>query len=222
MLVWQAFQAKLPLMSASLYLPPIVKAISRKPLKVLEKKARLAWKEQQQQYQEQERFYQSLDKEERRVQFPEGLPESPRDRRKVYSFTKHTSEGLRNQVEAYPNQGLLAMPDELAGLLKSANAYRGGRGSDEEDLLSYYDGTGETVLRAEGLAGDFDNILLSILGTIQPKVLQKFLSDGEDKNGRWARFMFVHQPLVSNSFQSTMLRQLTAMNGKDYLIKYPN
>ena len=175
---------------------PIVKAISRKPLKVLEKKARLAWKEQQQQYQEQERFYQSLDKEERRSQFPEGLPESPSDRRKVYSFTKNTSEGLRNQVEAYPNQGLLAMPDELAGLLKSANAYRGGRGSDEEDLLSYYDGTGETVLRAEGLAGDFDNILLSILGTIQPKVLQKFLSDGEDKNGRWARFMFVNQPLV--------------------------
>lgn len=175
---------------------PIVKAISRKPLKALEKKARLAWKEQQQQYLEQERFYQSLDKEERRVQFPEGLPPSPRDRRKVYSFTKNTSEGLRNQVEAYPHQGLLAVPDELAGLLKSANAYRGGRGSDEEDLLSYYDGTGETVLRAEGLAGDFDNILLSILGTIQPKVLQKFLSDGEDKNGRWARFMFVNQPLV--------------------------
>lgn len=175
---------------------PIVKAISRKPLKFLENKARKAWSEQQQQYIEQEQFYQSLNKEERREQFPEGLSEAPPDRRKVYSFTKNTSEGLRNQVEAYPNQGLLAVPDELAGLLKSANAYRGGRGSDEEDLLSYYDGTGETVLRAEGLAGDFDNILLSILGTIQPKVLQKFLSDGEDINGRWARFLFVQQPLV--------------------------
>ncbi len=181
---------------------PIVKALARKPLKVLEKKARQKWLEQQRQYLELELLYQSLDKQERSQQFPEGLPSPPPDRRKVYSFTKNTSEGLRNQVGAYPDQGLLAIPDELAGLLKSANAYRGGRGSDEEDLLSYYDGMGETVLRASGLAGDFDNLLLSILGTIQPKVLQGFLSEGEDINGRWARFMFVNQPLVPSMMKA--------------------
>ncbi|NER27831.1 MAG: DUF3987 domain-containing protein, partial [Symploca sp. SIO1C4] len=131
---------------------PIVRTIARQPLKVLEKKARREWIEQWRDYKETEQLYESLSKEERREQFPERLPPAPPDRRKVFSFTKNTSEGLRNQVEAYPNQGLLAIPNELAGLFKSANAYRGGRGSDEEDLLSYYDGIGETVLRADGLA----------------------------------------------------------------------
>jgi|GEM_PF-4035360 len=175
---------------------PIVKTIARKPLSILEKKAKEQWKKQEQDYKEQERFYESLDKEQRKEHFPNGLLESPPNRRQVHSFTKTTAEGLRNQVQNYPNQGLLAIPDELAGLFKSANAYRGGKGSDDEDLLSYYDGTGETVLRADGLAGDFDNLLLSILGTIQPKVLQKFLEDCQDSNGRWARFMFVNQPLT--------------------------
>ncbi len=175
---------------------PIVRAIARNPLKILEAKARLQWNEKVQQYKEIEQFYQSLNKEEKNENFPDGLPESPPDRRQVYAFTKYTSEGLRNQVKAYPQQGLLALPDELAGLLKSANVYRGGKGSDEEDLLTYYDGMGETVLRADGLAGDFDNLLLSLLSTIQPRVLQDFLKDGKDANGRWSRFLFVNQPLV--------------------------
>jgi hypothetical protein len=137
-----------------------------------------------------------LTKEQKEQEFPEGLPDPPPARRKIYSFTDTTSEGLRNQIEAYPEQGLLGLPDELARLIKSANKYRGGKGSDEEDLLSYYDGGGETVLRADGLAGDFDNLLLGVLGSIQPGVLQKMIKDCHDENGKWARFLFVNQPLA--------------------------
>lgn len=181
---------------------PIVKAIARLPLAQLERQERLKWTEQQQEFKGYTELYNVLDKEEKKEQFPNGLPEAPPSRRRVFSFTKNTSEGLRAQVEAYPTKGLLALPDELAGLLKSANAYRGGKGSDEEDLLSYYDAMGETVLRADGIAGDFDHLLLSLLGTIQPKVLQKFLSDFEDANGRWSRFMFVNQPLTASVMSS--------------------
>ncbi len=177
---------------------PILKALAKKPLRVLERKAREEWKKAQQQYKETEQYYNSLSKEAREAEFPNGLPLAPPDRRKVYAFSDATTEGIRNQIEAYPNQGLIGLPDELARLIKSANKYRGGRGSDEEDLLSHYDGGGETVLRADGLAGDFDNLLLAILGSIQPGVLQKLLRDCKDENGKWARFIFVNQPMTAS------------------------
>jgi hypothetical protein len=177
---------------------PILKALAKKPLRVLEQKAREEWKKAQRQYKETEQYYNSLSKEAREAEFPKGLPPAPPDRRKVHAFSDATTEGIRNQIEAYPNQGLIGLPDELARLLKSANKYRGGRGSDEEDLLSHYDGGGETVLRADGLAGDFDNLLLAILGSIQPGVLQKLLKDCQDENGKWARFIFVNQPMTTS------------------------
>jgi hypothetical protein len=175
---------------------PILNRISKKPLRVLERKARDAQKKAIADYRATEQKYNSLTKEQKEQEFPEGLPDPPPARRKIYSFTDTTSEGLRNQIEAYPDQGLIALPDELARLIKSANKYRGGKGSDEEDLLSYYDGGGETVLRADGLAGDFDNLLLGVLGSIQPGVLQKMIKDCHDENGKWARFLFVNQPLA--------------------------
>jgi hypothetical protein len=175
---------------------PILKAIAKKPLRVLERKARDEWRRLQSEFNEMRERYNSLPKDQKEQQFPNGLPPEPPSRRKIYSFSDTTTEGIRNQIEAYPDQGLIALPDELARLIKSANKYRGGKGSDEEDLLSYYDGGGETVLRADGLAGDFDNLLLSILGSIQPGVLQKMLKDCQDENGKWARFIFVSQPLA--------------------------
>ncbi|MDF0553178.1 DUF3987 domain-containing protein [Kamptonema sp. UHCC 0994] len=116
-------------------------------------------------------------------------------RPKVYSFSKATGESIPCQVQHFPLQSLMWTCDELAGFLKSSNQYRGGKGSDEEDLLEYWNGgtAGTKVLRTEGLKVDLDRLYLSIFGTIQPSVLADFLSQ-EDKNGKFARFDFVSQP----------------------------
>jgi hypothetical protein len=125
-------------------------------------------------------------------------PPPRQPRQKLYSFSKATNEGILYQVAEHPDQALMYRCDELAGLFKSANQYRGGKGSDEEDLLEFWNGTGSTVLRASGATADLDGLLLSVFGTIQPEVLATLLKDCSDANGKFARFDFVFQPVAAS------------------------
>ena len=84
--------------------------------------------------------------------------------------------------------GLLRFNDELAGLIKSFNQYNQGRGSDEEFLLELYDGSDFHSARMEGNRSA-DQTAVSVFGGAQPEVLKK-LQQGEDYNGKWARFCF--------------------------------
>jgi Protein of unknown function (DUF3987)/CHC2 zinc finger/Bifunctional DNA primase/polymerase, N-terminal len=129
----------------------------------------------------------------------EPKPEEPSE--KTYIFTKATGEGIVSQAQKIPEQGMLYLCDELAGAFKSANQYRGGRGSDDEDLLEYWSGGGAIVLRVGGLSANVRNLSLSIFGNIQPKILAGFVGDGSDANGKFARFDFVQQPLSATKLQ---------------------
>jgi hypothetical protein len=174
---------------------PIFKAICKKPLSILQKEAREEWEAQMKIYEEELAAWLQLKKEERGP-----APKEPA--RKIYYFTKTTGEGLTYQSGRYPEQGMLYLSDELAGTLNSQNQYRGGKGSDKQDMLSYYDGAGDTVLRAEGVKSEADFILLGMTGGIQPKVIQKLLDDCSDADGGWARFLFVNQPDAASEMKA--------------------
>ncbi|HEY9615159.1 DUF3987 domain-containing protein [Allocoleopsis sp.] len=174
---------------------PIIKAICTKPLKVLQQAALKQYKQELEIYEEELREWEATRPEERGQ--PPVKPE-----RKIYFFTKTTGEGLTYQAARCPEQGMLYLTDELAGMLNAQNQYRGGKGSDKQDLLSYYDGSGDVVLRAEGVKSEADCILLGLLGGIQPKIMQKLLDDCSDSDGGWARFMFVNQPNAASRMDS--------------------
>ena len=174
---------------------PILKAIIKKPMNVLQREKREAFQEALVRYEKEISDWDKCKSEERSSKFPEGKPKLPQQR--LYYFTNATGEGLLYQFQAHPDKALLALVDELVGLFASQNKYSGGRGSDRQDILSAFDGTGATVLRATGTKADIDGLLLSICGTIQPEVLKRLMRDCSDPDGQWARFLFVNQPLAA-------------------------
>jgi hypothetical protein len=169
---------------------PIPKAIIERPMRALRERAQQEFEQAKKNYEAELNKWKEAKKEEERG----AAPEPPRLR--VYSFDKTTGEGIIYQQAAYPNQAMMYFCDELAGVFKSGNQYRGGKGSDEEDMLSFWNGTGTTVLRALGVRASVEAVGLSIFGTIQPDVLASLLKDCSDSNGKFARFDFVHQPLA--------------------------
>jgi hypothetical protein len=174
---------------------PILKAVIKKPLSVLQREKREAYQRALAQYEKEIIVWDKCKSEERSSKYPEGKPKLPQQR--LYYFTNATGEGLLYQFQAHPDKALLALVDELAGLFASQNKYTGGRGSDRQDILSAFDGTGATVLRAAGTKADLDGLLLSICGTIQPEILKRLMRDCSDPDGQWARFLFVNQPLAA-------------------------
>lgn len=108
--------------------------------------------------------------------------------------TDYTGEALAGQLQTQEaaGLGLLIYRDELSGLFGSLNAYRGGRGADEQQLLELFDGSGLSSLR---IVGDrhYSRSQLSIWGSTQPDVLRELVANG-DASGLWARFLFVPLP----------------------------
>lgn len=182
---------------------PVIRSIITKPLRELQRRAKEQYERDLIDYQKLLDRYEELKKDKNKdllkEEFPDGKPSEPK--LKLYYFTNATTEGIVKQVKAHPDQGLLYLKDELAGVFKSMNQYR--KGSDQEDYLSFYDATGTTNLRSDDNSkSDVDGVLLSIFGSIQPKVLQKLLGNGDDENGQWARFIFVNQPMSASVMSS--------------------
>jgi hypothetical protein len=115
------------------------------------------------------------------------------------SISDATAEALAQQLQVQEDRGLglLLHRDELAGLFGNLNQYRSGRGSDSEQLLEAYDGSGFRSLRVAAIGGgrSYSRCHLSIWGTIQPAVLQALVADG-DASGLWARYLFIALPEV--------------------------
>jgi hypothetical protein len=111
--------------------------------------------------------------------------------------SEYTGEALSLQLQRQESQGLglLIKRSEIKGLFGGMNAYRGGKGSDTEQLLEAYDGLGYSSLRigAEGGGRFYDRCHLSIFGGIQPEILEELVRDG-DASGLWSRFSFIPIP----------------------------
>ena len=122
----------------------------------------------------------------------------PKPEATEYYVTDTTSECIAQIIHNQPNKGFLMLFDELSGLIKQNNAYRGGKGADQEKILSGRDGTGWKVNRKSGDRYSNSRSTYSILGAITPDILRQQMGHCQDESGYWARFCYSYLPLISS------------------------
>ncbi|WP_428389906.1 DUF3987 domain-containing protein [Mucisphaera sp.] len=116
---------------------------------------------------------------------PDGPPEdSPRGR--TFIIGDATIESLPPLLRDNP-RGVLSYNDELAGWVKSHNAYR--PGSDTEQWLQIFDGNALRVHRKGHEPIYVPHARVAVVGTIQPKVFNECFSGANLENGLASRFL---------------------------------
>lgn len=105
------------------------------------------------------------------------------------TFTSDTTtEGLAALLEKNP-RGLLVVRDELSGLVKSFNQYKGGRGADKQFYLSCYSSVPLTYDRKNQPPLHVEKPFLCVIGGIPPDVLPQLSVDGVE-DGFLPRFLY--------------------------------
>jgi len=116
---------------------------------------------------------------------------SPPNRRFFY-LQDFTWESIGTALEARSH--CLILSDELAGFVLGQNQYKARGGNDRQRWLTVYNGKAIDILRTTKNL-HIPEASLSILGGIQPSILQRLISaDGAMVDGFWARFMWVEVP----------------------------
>lgn len=171
------------------------------------------WQMQAAAYEQYQLLHEAWEKEDKDDKTPEPFP-------RHYLTSDATTEALsRLSVENGMRGGLLREVEELAGLFKGFDQYKSkGGGADQEKTLSLYDGVPIKRDRAKREDSNFVKAsAISILGTIQPKVLLDLATDmrGDlsDDNGLWSRFEFAFIPEVAHRLAKETLDHSAYIKG---------
>jgi hypothetical protein len=114
---------------------------------------------------------------------------APRPKPVMMAIENYTGEYLSELLQLHEEHqlGLLIACDELSAVFKSLNSYKpGGKGTDEQQLLSLFDGRGSASGRVDAGIREFDYAQFSILGGLQPRIFD-MLAQGGDPFGLYAR-----------------------------------
>jgi hypothetical protein len=113
-----------------------------------------------------------------------------------YTVSDVTSEAVAVRLEQNP-RGLLLIRDELAGFFSCMNQYKsGGKGGDEAAYLAMHGARFLTIDRKNSEKPQIYVPLaaLSIVGAVQPGVLQRILTRARMESGMAARFLLAYPP----------------------------
>jgi hypothetical protein len=140
-------------------------------------------------------------------------PVKPKERAIVVN--NYTIEKLL-QLLCNQGQGILLHKDELAALINSLNMYRGGKGDDEQTLISIW---GNDTINIDRV-GKSDTISsycipkphLCIYGTIQPEQFYDTFNKKHQQNGFIARFLLAEIEPTKYKFPENLPNTINLLN----------
>ena len=120
-------------------------------------------------------------------------PQPPQQRRFIVNDSTVAKLG---DILVHNPQGLLVFCDEITGLIASWD--KEGNEADRAFYLMAHNGTGSyTIDRVSRGSLFIDNLCLSLMGGIQPELLERYLTEmanSLDNNGRFQRFQMLVYP----------------------------
>ena len=171
---------------------PILRALTS-PLDALQQEAFEEFKDRQTEYEIEAQKWDALPKD-KKAETPRPKPPALKD---LY-FSDFTIEAIGDSIRNYPEEGSAVVVDELAAFFKSMDAYRGGKGSDRQRWLTAHGGSALKVNRKSSEPIYLSKTSISIVGGIQPSVLEKqILDDPTSEDGLWARFIWFRLPITT-------------------------
>ena len=166
------------------------------PFKAITKPLRKLQDEEDARYQDAQKEYERTVREQnQKSQGDRGKPPEPPEPPREFYVDNITGEALDRVKAQQPKHGFVICKDELSGLFGSYGAYKGGRGSDKESILSGWNGNGIKVNRVNGSRLSLSHDATSIAGAIQPGKLRKIMGNLEDEQGEWGRFLWYSSDL---------------------------
>lgn len=105
-----------------------------------------------------------------------------------YLIEDATTEAIIDQLDKQ-KRGIISIVDELAGMLRGFNAYRGGKGGDAQKWLSMHNAQPVMVDRKKADPIYIPRAAVSLLGGIQPKVFASTVAGENTDNGLLARLL---------------------------------
>ena len=137
-----------------------------------------------------------------------------------------TSEGMMKQLELLHRAGdapqLMAYHDELISLIGDMDAYRGGKGSDQQKWLQLYQGSNSPIILKSQDPVFIPDARVTLVGGIQPAVLADKMPDGED--GLLDRFIFLYcdeQPKQTDIYVSMDMEIVAAYDDVMEVVETP-
>jgi hypothetical protein len=115
--------------------------------------------------------------------------------------TDATMEGLSKIGKQQPNSSIVYYCDEILSFFNSQNAYRSGKGSDQQKMLSARDGGMQKIARTDDdkrVSADFG---FSLTGSIQRDVFLNLLAKTDNGDGTWPRFYLATIPKIARQFE---------------------